>query len=159
MQSHSSFAQLVCPYPEALQPVGAEGVADRDISRVATAGDQHPADARRVVPSVKGPPMTAKIYLEPGSEIHRAVWGRYANVAQVAGAVTCRNVHAAAECDGEVREITADAGPLIESLPGRLRGARMLVVKLDMPMDKVADRLDASPSSRRIAEKIPRRLG
>ena len=92
--------------------------------------------------------MTAKVCLEPGGEIHRAVWGRYADVAQVASAVACRNVHAAAECDGEVRVITADAGPLIESLPGRLRGARMLVTKSDMLMDKVADRLDASPSNR-----------
>src|SRR4029434_6172217 len=44
--------------------------------------------------------------------------------------------------DGEVCVITANAGPLVESLPGSL-GARVLVAKCDMPVDVVADCLDA----------------
>jgi hypothetical protein len=90
--------------------------------------------------------MTVQVCLEPGGEIHRAVWGECTDVTQVPSAVACRNIQAAAECDGEVRVITADAGPFIESLPGCLRGAGVLVTKDDMLMDEIADGLDASPS-------------
>jgi hypothetical protein len=56
--------------------------------------------------------MTAQLCLKPGGEIHRAVWGRYADVAQIASGVACWKVHAATECDGEVCVITADTcGP------------------------------------------------
>ena len=103
--------------------------------------------------------MTGQVCLKPGGEIHRAVWGRYADVAQVASAVACRNVHATTECGGEVRVITADAGSPFESLPGRLRGAGVLVTKGNMLMDEIADSLDAPPSGGRFAEEVPSHLG
>jgi len=54
------------PYREAAERVRTESGADRDVSRVATAGDQHPADARDVVARVKGVPLAAEIGFEPG---------------------------------------------------------------------------------------------
>ena len=116
------------------------------IACVATPSDKYSADTRHVVPRVKGVPMTIKICLKPGGKIHWIVWGRYSDVAQITRAVACRNVHATAECDGEMRVVTADTGSLVESFPGRLRGAGMLVTKSDMLIDEIADGLDASPS-------------
>ena len=74
---------------------------------------------------VEGIPAAVEVGLEPGGEIHRARIHRHADVAQVTGAVPRGDIHAATEGDGEVRVIAADAGPLLESLPGRLRGAGM----------------------------------
>lgn len=159
VRSGKPDTHLLCPDLEARQRVGAKRVADRDIGGIAISRDQHAANTRHVVPSVKGVPATAKVCLESGGEVHWAVWGQYADVTQVAGAVACRNVHAVAERDREVRVITADAGPLIESLPGRPCGAGVLVTKGDMLMDEIADGLDASPSSGRFAEEVPSRLG
>jgi len=42
--------------------------------------------------------------LKPRGKIHRAIWRRYAHVAEVAGAVAGRNVHAPAEGDGKMGE-------------------------------------------------------
>src|SRR5574341_2584469 len=120
------------PDLEARKRVEAKRVADRDIRGIAPARDQHAANTRHVVPRVKRVPATAQVGLEPGGKIHRAVWRRDADVTQVAGAVACRNVHAAAERDREMRVITADAGPFLEGLPGRLRGTGVLVPKGDM---------------------------
>src|SRR4029434_2401324 len=147
-QCFSPLAHLVGPNLETIQGIGTEGAADGDVGGVAAAGDQHASDARGIVAGVEGVPMAVKVGLEPGGEIHRAIGRRHADVAQVAGAVTCGDVHAATEGDGEVRVITANAGPLLESLPGRLAGARVLVAKCDIPVDEIADRLDASPSGR-----------
>jgi hypothetical protein len=82
---------------------------------MATPRDQHLADTRHVIPSVKNVPMTIQVYLEPGGEIHRAVWEECTDFTQVPSAIACRNVQAAAECDGEVRVITADAGPSLKA--------------------------------------------
>src|SRR5271157_4472500 len=80
-----------------------------------------------VVASVERIPAAVKVGLKPGGEIHWAIRRRHADVAQVTGAVTRGDIHTATEGNGEVRVITADAGPLLKSLPGRLRGAGVLV--------------------------------
>ena len=123
------------------------------------AGDQHASDARDIVASVEGIPVAVKVGLKPGGEIHRAIRRRHADIAQVTGAVTRGDIHTATEGDGEVRVIAADAGPLLESLPGRLRGAGVLVTEGDMLMDEIADGLDAFPSGGRLAEEVPSYLG
>ena len=53
-----------------------------------------------------------EIDLEPGREIHRRVVRRHADVAEIAGAIARRDVHAAAERDREMREVAAHAAPL-----------------------------------------------
>src|SRR3990172_3581787 len=89
-----------------------------------------------------------QVGFEPSGEIHRQMGGRYADVRQVAGTVSCGNIHAAAECNGKMRVVTADPGPLLESLPGRLGRARMLVTEGDVVVYVVADGLYTSPSGR-----------
>ena len=135
-----------------MERIHSESRADRDICRVATTGDQHPADARDVVPSVKGVPLAADICFEPGCEIHRRVRGWHADIAQIAGAVSRRDVHAATERDGEVRIIPADAGAIAVSFPGGPGGARMLVPEGNVLVNVVADGLDAGPTERAFAE-------
>jgi hypothetical protein len=56
---------------------------------------------------VEGIPAAAKIGLEPGAEVHRQVFRGHANVAEIAGAIARRNVHAAAQRDGEMGEVPA----------------------------------------------------
>src|ERR1700730_3738690 len=74
-----------------------EGRPHRDIGRIATSGNQDSPDPRRVVPGVKYVPAVAEIDFEPGAEIHRGVAGRDAHITEIAGAIACRDVHAAAK--------------------------------------------------------------
>ena len=57
-----------------------------------------------------------EIDLQPGVVIHQRRIGRHADVAEKAVGVARRDVHAAAETDGEMGEIAADADPLVEGL-------------------------------------------
>src|SRR5208337_1815294 len=101
----AGLADLVRPDLETDQRIRPEGVSDRHVGCVAALTDQHAADSRDVVARIKGVPPPAKIGLEPAREIHRAIRRRHADVAKVPGAIACRNVHAAAECDGKVRVV------------------------------------------------------
>src|SRR5262249_17764630 len=113
------------------------------------------ADARHVVAGVEGEPAAAEIDLEPGAEIHRIGLRWHADVAEIAGAVARRDVHAAAERDREVRKVAADAAPLDHHLGRGLGGARVLIAETHVRMDEVADRLHARPTLRRLAETRP----
>src|SRR6202171_2342773 len=119
--STTGLADLVRPDLETDQSVGAEGVGDRHVSRIAPSSDQHAADSRHVVARVECVPPPAKIGLEPTGEIHWAIGRWQADVSAVAGAIARRNVHAAAERDGEVREVATHTLAFIEDLPGRHR--------------------------------------
>src|SRR5271166_4218244 len=153
------WGDFLGPYREALERVRTKGRSDRDVGRIATAGEQHPADARNVVARIKGIPLAAEIGFEPGCEIHRRVHGRHADIAQITGAISRRNVHAATEGDGQVSIIPANAGTIAEGFPSRPAGARVLVAEGDVLMNVVADGLDAAPAERRIPEERPGDLG
>ncbi len=73
----------------------------------------------RVVARIEGVPAVAEIGLEPAREIHRSVWRLGADVAQVAGAIARRYVHAAAERDRQVRVVAAYAEAFVVGLPRR----------------------------------------
>ena len=154
-KAHASSFRLARPHREAGEGVGTERVADRHVRRIPSAGDQDAADARLVVPRVEGVPAPSDIGLEPGGEIHRVRGGRDADIAEIAGAVAGRNVHAAAEGDRQVGVVAAHAFALLERLPGRSRRSRILVAERDVAMDPVADRLDAPGAGRRVAEQVP----
>src|SRR5438552_3047562 len=94
-------------------------MGDRHVSRIAPLSDQHATYPRHVVPRVEGVPPPAKIGLKPAGEIHWAVRRWHADVPEVAGAIAGRNVHAAAERDGEVRVIATHTLAFVEGLPGR----------------------------------------
>src|ERR1700748_3781456 len=126
----SGGRDLVGDHVEALERVLAERHRDRHVAGVAAARHHDAADARRVVARVEGVPAVAEEDLEPGAEVHRIGHGRHADVAEVAGAVARRDVHAAAQRDRQVREVAADAGPLAKSLERGARRAGSLVVEL-----------------------------
>src|SRR5216684_2693008 len=139
---------------EALHGVRSEGGRNRHIGRVTASGNEHASDSRNVVARIEGMPAATEVDLHPGGKIHGAVGRRNSDVTQVAGAVACGNVHAAAESDGQVGEVATDSGALVECLEGRLGHARMLVTESDVVVDVVADRLDARPSGRRRLEQV-----
>src|SRR5687767_5044254 len=112
-----------------------------------------------VVPRVKRIPPPAKISLEPAGKIHWAVGRWHADVAEIAGAIARRNVHAAAKRDGEVSVVTTHTLAFIEYLPRCHSRARMLVAEGDMTMDEIADPLDARPARWQLFEQLPSCLG
>ena len=70
--------------------------ADRDIGGIAPAGHKDPANSRLIVSRVEGVPARAEIDFKPGAEIHRRRVRRDADIAEVAGAIARRDVHAPA---------------------------------------------------------------
>ena len=155
----SMVHDFVGPDLETGERVGPERVADRHIGRIASARDEHAADPRDVVPRVERMPAAADVGLEPRGKIHRPIRRRDPDVAEVAGAIPGRNVHAAAEGDRQMRVVAADALALFERLPRGSRRSGVLVVERDVAMDVVADRLHASGAGGRSAEQIPRDAG
>jgi hypothetical protein len=158
---HLSFPgqDLLGDHREAMQGVGPEGCGDRNIRRVAAAGDQDPADARHVVARVKDVPLATDIGFEPGGKIHRRIGDRHTDIAEVTGAIARRDIQATAEGDREVGIIAAHAGAIAERLPRGPAGAGVFVAKSDVLVDVVAHRLDPAPSRRRLAEERPRDVG
>src|SRR6185295_5100923 len=150
LRALSCLVHLIRPYLKAHQRVGAEGVGDGNVGGVAAAGDQDAADAGHVVARVERIPASAEIGLEPAGKIHRTIGRRHADVAEIAGAVTGWNVHAAAQGDGEVGVVAADALALLVGLPRRPGGSGMLVAELNAVMNEITDRLDAPPARGRI---------
>ncbi len=104
-------------------------------------------------------PAPSDIGLEPGGKIHRTIGRRDADIAEIARAVASRNVHAAAECDRQMRVVAAHAFAFLESLPRRSRRSGILVAEGDVAMDVVADGLDAAGAGGRCAEQVPRDAG
>jgi hypothetical protein len=100
---------LVGPDAEALEGVGSERRGDRDVGRVAAAGDQDASDAGDVVSRIERVPGATEVGLEPSREVHRRRVLGNADVTEIAGAIARRDVQAATEGNGQVREVAADA--------------------------------------------------
>ena len=143
---------------EAGQCGGTEDGGERHVGGIAAAGHHDAADARLVVARVERVPAPAEVGLEPGAEVHRLRRRRYADVAQVAGAVAGRDVHAAAQGDGEVRKVAAHAAPLVVAVERRARRRGMLVAEGEVLVDVVADGLHAAPALRRVGKQRPGRV-
>src|ERR1019366_5535690 len=99
---------------------------------IAASRHQDAANARHIVARVERVPAPADPGLEPRREIARGERRWRSDIAQVAGAVSRRNIHAAAEGDGEMRVVAADAGPFVECFRGTAGGAGVLVVEGNM---------------------------
>src|SRR5712664_2080919 len=149
---------LVGPYAKTLEGVRAERRGDCDIGRIAASSDEHAADARDVVSGVERVPRPTEVGFEPTREVHRTVGGRYTAVAEIACAIACRDIHTAAERDGQMCVIAADAFPFVEDLPRRLGRSRVSIIKGNMSMDEVADSLHAAPAGRSSGEQLPCRF-
>ena len=94
----------------------AERAQERHIGGVAAAGDQHPAAAGDVVAGIKHVPAIPQKGLKPGGEIDRGFAHGNPRVAEVAGAVTGRDVEAAAERDRQMGIVAADTGAIGEGV-------------------------------------------
>jgi MFS family permease len=156
--------RLVGVHGEALEQVRAESGAERHVGGVAPARHHDAADAGNVVAGIERVPAAAEIDLEPGAEIHRLGLGRNADVAEIAGAIARRDVHAAAQRDRQVGKVAAHAVALDHDVGGGPGGAGVLVAEADVRMNEIADRLHACraavPRSRvRVPSARPRRAG
>jgi len=107
------------------------------------------------VSRVKSIPATTYEGLKPRTEIHWRGICRHSNIPEIAGAIACGNIEAAAESDREVRKISANALTLLKGSHGAPSGIRVLIIEGDVAMDKVANRLDSLPSCRGVTEKRP----
>ena len=74
----------------------AEGRREYRVRGVAAASHENAANARDIVARVKSVPYPAQVRLESRTKIHRGRRGRHTDVAEIAGAVAGRDVHAAA---------------------------------------------------------------
>src|SRR3712207_4130539 len=108
------FDDLVRDHLEPGESAGSEAGGNGDIGRVAPPRHHDAPDPGNVVARIERVPAAAEIDLEPGAEIHRSVDRPHADIAEIARAVAGRDVHAAAEGNGEMSEIAADAVPLHE---------------------------------------------
>src|SRR5208282_1113397 len=117
--------------------MGSERVDERDIRRVPASRDDDSAYPWDIVPRIECPPRPAEVHLYPSAEIHRIDDGD-ANVAKMAVDVTSRNVEASAKRHGEMGEIPANSNALAEGFECRSGRPRLHIVKLDVPMDKIA---------------------
>src|SRR5262249_47874989 len=107
--------------------------------------DQYAANTRGVVASVERAQAPADIGLEPAGEIHRGIDRWNTDVAEIAGAIAGRDVHATAECDGQVGVVAAHAGAFAERLPSRLGWARVVVAEGDMAGHRDRERAEQPP--------------
>ena len=125
-----------------------------NIGGVAPTGHQNAPDTRRIVPSIEGVPAP-KIHLKPGTKIHWIGFRRHTNVSEVTSAVARRHIHAAAERNRDVREVSADAPTFGMRLPRRLGRARVLVSEREVVVDVISNCLDQWPSLSHISKLGP----
>src|SRR5260370_8444456 len=102
------------PDLEAAERIGPERRGYGDVDRIAAPCHQHSPDPRHVVPWVEGIPASSEIRLEPSGEVHRTVGRRCAHVAEIAGAVARRNVHASAKANSKMSVIPPAPPPLVQ---------------------------------------------
>lgn len=138
------------------QPLGDSGVDERDI--------QQP-DHLLGHPDCTGVPCDVALELSGFETEHvqaarNAIMSmiakrrRNADIAEVAGTIARRNIHAAAKGDGEMGEIAAHAGTFFLRLEGRSGRIGMFIPELNVAMNEIADFLNARPTQRRPAEHL-----
>ena len=87
--------------------------------------------------------------MKPAGEIHRRGIPGHADIAEIAGAITRRDVHAAAERHREMRKVAADAGALLVDVMRRLHVVGVLIAEGDVVVHEIDDGLHALPPGRR----------
>ena len=113
-----------------------KGCRKRDIGCVTAARDGDAPDARHIMARVEDELPSIEKDFEPSVVNHWSRARRHAYVPQKPIGVTCRNVHAAAESDGEVGKVAANAHPLLIGFIGGARGARILIAERQMMQTK-----------------------
>ena len=132
---------------------------DSHVRSIAAARNDDAADPRAIVPGIETVPSSVEENLEPGTEIH---WGgvrRYADVAEITGAVPRGYVDAATKGHGEMCKVAAHADAFFMALECRSVVPRMRIAELESVMDVIADRLHALPASCQMTEHGPGQVG
>lgn len=81
-----------------------------------------------------------------------------ANVAEIPSAIPSRNVQATTERDGKVGEVSTNTNTLFVCLDRCSSRPSLRVIKPQMIVDKITNRLDAGPAQGAIREQLPGRL-
>src|SRR5580692_830664 len=137
---------LIGPHFETFEGIRTERRYDRDIGGIPPPCHQDTGDPPDVIARIECIPAASEINLDPRGEIADAPRRRSAHISQISRAIASRNVHAAAECDGEMRIVPAHSDSLFIRLRGTARSTRTLIVERDVLVDVVADRLHAPPA-------------
>ena len=104
------------PDLEICQFMRSERVDQWNIGSIPATRHDNPPDATLIVPGVECVPFAAEIDLEPGVEIHWRRISRNTDIAQIAVHIARGNIHTAAESNGQMREIPANANALLMCL-------------------------------------------
>src|SRR6202034_741634 len=104
-------------------------------------------------------PAAGQKDLEPGAEIHWINVDRNADVAEIPGAIAGGNVHAAAERNGEMGEVAADAYAFLHGIARAAGRARIRVAEADFRVNEIADRLHNSRAAGQVSEPRPGEIG
>src|SRR5712672_1005252 len=125
-------SDLIGPNFKTDQGIGPKRLCNRDVSSVTSLSNQYTSNPWDVVTRIECAQTPANVGFEPAGEIPWAIWGRRAHVTQISGAISGRNVHAAAECNSQVRVVATNAFTLVEDLQRRLGCARVLIAVLNV---------------------------
>lgn len=77
---------------------------------------------RDVIARIERVPSAPEVHVEPCGKIHNSVWRWHPDVAQVAGALPRRYIHAPAERNGQMGVIATDASIVFVNIPPRRLG-------------------------------------
>ena len=109
-----------------------------------------------IVTRIKGVPTAVKKHLKPGTEIHWCWIAWHADITEIPGAVSRRNVHAAAKRHREMGKVSANAYPFLMAFGSRSIAACVVISKFDLIVNVVADGLHTLPAPAKPAELGPR---
>ena len=112
---------------------------DGDVGCIATGSHEDSTEARIIVPGIEIDPLPVQEHLVPGAEVATTTQG-LANVTNVARDITCWDIHATGESNGEVLEISANPNSFDENVGRGFCGSRGVVVKRDLVVHPIADR-------------------
>src|SRR5258708_4151662 len=153
MTTRSACASnLVRPHAKTVEIGVAKGCGQRDIDGVAAPRHQNPPDPRRVEARIEGVPLMIEIHFKPCAEVHRGRHRWYSDIAEIARGVARGDAHAAAKCNRQMVEITADARAFSEDVERTFCRASELISKTNVLMHPVANGLHARPAHRRRAK-------
>src|ERR1700753_3654117 len=138
-----NFVDFVRRHVEPDQLRRPEGGRNSNVCGIAAAGDHDSSDTRMGVASVESKPTTIEEYFVPSAEVHRRGISGNADVAEIAGAIPRRDIHAPGKRDCQVGEVAAYATALVMPLRSGPVAARMMVTELDAIVGVVTDRLGA----------------
>jgi hypothetical protein len=91
---------------------------DRDVSSVTAAPHDYAADPGMIMTRIQREPTPIEKHLKPSAEVHWVDIDRHADVAEIACAIACGYVHAAAKRNCEMGEVAAHA----DAFPHRIAG-------------------------------------